>query len=226
MKDGSIVSDILDKFSIDMIDDDSYFISLLFYLGMLTIKAPYHFQLELSIPNYSVKTLYWEYLTNQIAQTSPEMTVKFRQLNDAIYSLAMDGNVRLFIGYISENAFSKLSDYDLQLFDEKYIQIMMLAYLFMNKIYIPMSEYEAVPGRVDIFLQRNQHNPEVRYEWIFELKYCKTSATDSEIDAKRQKGLEQLNQYANSSRMKDRPNLKAALIVFIGKSKFEIIEIQ
>jgi hypothetical protein len=38
--------------------------------------------------------------------------------------------------------------------------------------------------------------------------------------------LEQLKQYVNSSRMKDRPNLKAALIVFIGKNKFEITEIQ
>jgi hypothetical protein len=38
-----------------------------------------------------------------------------------------------------------LSDYDLQRFDEKYIKILPLAYLFMSKIYVPMSEYETVP---------------------------------------------------------------------------------
>jgi hypothetical protein len=72
--------------------------------------------------------------------------------------------------FIAENAFGKLSDYDLQRFDEKYIQILLLAYLFMSKIYIPMSEYETGPGRADIFLQRNPLLPEIKYEWILEIR--------------------------------------------------------
>ncbi|MDR1484191.1 MAG: hypothetical protein LBT09_05160, partial [Planctomycetaceae bacterium] len=76
----------------------------------------------------------------------------------------------------------------------------------------------------DIFLQRNPKFPQVKYECIWELKYCKTDATLAEIDKKRKKGLEQLNQYINSSRLKDRPNLKSALLLFIGKDKYEIIE--
>jgi hypothetical protein len=118
-----------------------------------------------------------------------------------------------------------LSDYDLQRFDEKYIKILLLAYLFMSKIYVPMSEYETVPGRADIYLQRSPLIPGIKYEWLFELKYCKASAPASEIAAKREEGLEQINRYARSHRMKDRADLKAALIVFIGKDKFEITEI-
>jgi hypothetical protein len=147
-------------------------------------------------------------------------------LQSAIYALAMKGDVQGFIAYISENAFSKLSDYDLQRFDEKYIQILMLAYLFMSSIYIPMSEYEAVPGRADIFLQRNPLYPEVRHEWVFEIKYCKTSARDSEIAEKRNEGLGQLKQYLQSYRIKDRPGLKGVLLFFTGKNKFEITEIK
>jgi hypothetical protein len=226
MKDGSIVSEILEKFSIDMIDDDSYFLSLLFYMGMLTIKASHHLLLELSIPNYSVQTMYWEYLANAAKETSPQITISVEKLEKAISGMAMDGDVHLFIDYISKNAFSKLSDYDLRQFDEKYIKILMLAYLFMNKIYVAMSEYETVPGRADIFLQRNSLLPDIKYEWIFELKYCKASATENDIAVKRNTGLEQLKQYANSSRMKDRPNLRAVLIIFIGKDQFEIRELQ
>jgi hypothetical protein len=92
----------------------------------------------------------------------------------------------------------------------------------MNKQYVPMSEYETVPGRADIYLQRSPLVPQVKYEWLLELKYCKTSASASEIAAKREEGLEQINRYARSHRMKDRTDLKAALIVFIGKDKFEI----
>ncbi|MDR1330529.1 MAG: ATP-binding protein [Tannerella sp.] len=224
IRDGSIVSEILEKFPIDMIDDDSYFISLLFYMGMLTVDEPYQFQLKLRIPNYSIKVQYWEYLAKYVLTTSPDITVKSRPLQDAIYALAMKGDVQQFVAYISENAFSKLSDYDLQRFDEKYIQVLMLAYLFMSNIYIPMSEYEAVPGRTDIFLQRNPLYPEIRCEWVFEIKYCKTSARDSEIAEKRAEGLGQLKQYLQSYRIKDRPGLKGVLLFFTGKNKFEITE--
>jgi hypothetical protein len=90
-----------------------------------------------------------------------------------------------------------------------------------------MSEYETVPGRADIFLQRNP-NPiysQARYEWILELKYCKVSDTEAEINAKCKKGLTQIDEYINAYRIKDRPDLKAAVIIFIGKDKFEITEV-
>jgi hypothetical protein len=62
MKDGYIESDILEKFSIDRMNDDSYFVSQLFYMGLLTIKERGYPELLLCIPNYSIRTLYWEYL--------------------------------------------------------------------------------------------------------------------------------------------------------------------
>ncbi|MDR1142427.1 MAG: hypothetical protein LBL62_12095, partial [Planctomycetaceae bacterium] len=54
--------------------------------------------------------------------------------------------------------------------------------------------------------------------------YCKTDAKETEIAQKRKEGLEQLNQYLHSARLKDRPNLKSALLIFIGKDKYEIVE--
>jgi hypothetical protein len=148
----------------------------------------------------------------------------FRTLSEAIYALAMEGDIHRFIEYVSQNAFCKLSDRDLQRFDEKYIQVLLLAYLFMSRVYIPMSEYETVPGRADIYLQRNPNFPQIKYEWVLELKYCKTGAGEEEVAEKRKKGLEQLQQYAQSYRLGERHDLKAALIVFTGKNKFEITE--
>ncbi|GHT52324.1 hypothetical protein AGMMS49982_12240 [Bacteroidia bacterium] len=224
MKEDDIVSEILPKFSIDMLDDDSYFVSLLFYMGLLTIKGQHEFQLKLGIPNYSIKTLYWEYLVKLMQETSPDMSIQSQPLNKAIYALAMEGDVEQFISYVSENAFSKFSDYDLQRYDEKYIQTLLLAYLFMSTVYVPMSEYEAVPGRVDIFLQRSPRLPQIKYEWLFELKYCKTDATEAEIVQQQKKGEEQMQQYVGSHRLGSRPDLKAAVIVFIGKNKYRISE--
>jgi hypothetical protein len=94
----------------------------------------------------------------------------------------------------------------------------------MSRIYVPMSEYETVPGRADIYLQRSPLLPQIKYEWVFELKYCKAGAKESEIAAKRDKGLEQIQQYLASDRLKGRTDLKAAVIIFIGKNKYRIIE--
>ena len=226
MKEGETVSDILKKFSIDRLNDERYFISLLFYMGLLTIKEPYLFQLKLGIPNYSIKTLYWEYIMLLVEETSPDLNVEARPLNEAIYSLAMYGNLEQFIAYISGNAFSKLSDHDLRRFDEKYIQILLLAYLFMSKVYVPMSEYEAVPGRADIYLQRSPLLPQIKYEWLLELKYCKTDASEADIIAQQEEGRKQMEQYLASHRLGGRPDLKAAVIVFTGKSKYRILHIE
>jgi hypothetical protein len=224
MKENGIVSEILEKFSIDMLNDESYFISLLFYMGLLTIEKAQLSRLKLIIPNYSIRTLYWEYLLKLTQESSPEMRVESRLLDEAIYALAMYGDVNSFISYVSQHAFGKLSDHDLRHFDEKYIQILLLAYLFMSKVYVPMSEYEAVPGRTDIYLQRNPLFPQVKYEWIFELKYCKAGAKAPEIAAKRDEALQQLKQYLQSHRLGNRPDMKAAVIVFTGKNMFEITE--
>jgi hypothetical protein len=224
---GVAVPKILKQFSVDQMNNSLYFISLLFYMGLLTVRERQSTKLFLQIPNYSIKTLYWEYLAEMIQDSSSEIRIDADALDDAIDAMAMEGDLNRFIAYISENAFSRLSDHDLQRFDEKYIKILLLAYLFMDKKYVSMSEYETVPGRADIFLQRNP-NPvysQARYEWLLELKYCKASATETEIAAKRDEALTQINKYIHAYRTKDRPDLKAAIIVFVGKDKFEITEI-
>jgi hypothetical protein len=228
MDDGGItVSEIIGEFSIDKMNQHQHFVSLLFYLGLLTITEQDPMgEISLCIPNYSIKTLYWGYLAELMKETSPDMNVEIKTLKNTITAMAMNGDLNRFISYISENAFSRLSDHDLQRFDEKYIKILLLAYLFMSKTYIAMSEYETVPGRADIFLQRNPIYPYARYEWILELKYGKVSATEAEIDVKRKDAIEQIDKYINAHRTKDRPDLKAAVIVFIGKDKFEITEIE
>ncbi|GHV30787.1 hypothetical protein FACS1894177_04000 [Bacteroidia bacterium] len=225
VKEGGIVSELLQKFPIDMLEDDSQFVSLLFYMGLLTIKGSYLNQMRLEIPNYSVKTLYWDYIVRMTQETSPLMTIQSQPLNESIIAAAMEGDINRFIEYVSKNAFSKFSDQDLKHFDEKYIQALLLAYLFMSKIYVPMSEYETVPGRTDIYLQRDPRLPQVKWEWILELKYCKTKAKPNEIAKLQKEGEEQIKQYLASHRLGNRSDLKAAVIVFIGKNKYEIKEL-
>ena len=220
-KEGSIVAEIIEKFPIDILFDDDHFISLLFYMGLITIKEPYLSKVRLCIPNYSIETVYWEYILRLTQETSLLMTVETRPLDEAIEAMAMEGNLHRYIDYVSQNAFSKLSNRDLMHFDEKYIQLLLLAYLFQSKIYIPMSEYETGGGYADIYLQRNPRLPQVKYEWILELKYVKTGE-EQKVPQVRQEASEQLQRYLNAHRLQGRPDLKTAIVVFIGKDKYEL----
>ncbi|MDR0415028.1 MAG: AAA family ATPase, partial [Prevotellaceae bacterium] len=61
-QDGYVSSDVIPKFSIDKLHDSENFMSLLFYLGLLTIDRYENGKTLLKIPNYSIRTVYWDYI--------------------------------------------------------------------------------------------------------------------------------------------------------------------
>jgi hypothetical protein len=220
-KDGAITANIIEKFSMDMMFSEEYFISLLFYMGLITIKGQELGGVRLGIPNFSIETVYWEYIRRLTRESSPLMTVDSRQLSEAVKAMATDGDLFPYIDYVSKNAFSKLSDKDLRHFDEKYIKILLLSYLFQSEIYIPMSEYETGSGYADIFLQRNPQLPQIKYEWVLELKYLKTNE-EAKLPQAREEAAEQLKRYIRAHRLAGRTDLKTAIVIFTGKNSFQI----
>jgi hypothetical protein len=222
LKNEGIVTKIHSKFSIDELFHDEYFVSLLFYMGLLTIEKPTLGSLQLRIPNYSIKTVLWEYILKSV-QRNAGFVINTTELECSIISLAIHGQAKPIIDYVSRNIFNKLSNQDLKKFDEKYIKIMLLGALFQSNVYVPKSETETNTGYIDIYLKRSPLLPEVKYEWIFELKYFKASKKPS--DADRINAQEQLLKYAGSYEMKDRNDLKKAVILFVGKNKYELFEV-
>ncbi|GHT39766.1 hypothetical protein FACS189437_04090 [Bacteroidia bacterium] len=93
IKEGAITANIIKKFSIDRLYDNEYFVSLLFYMGLLTIQEPDFLQIRLTIPNYSIQTIYWEYFRLLMQETSPEVIVEVRPLISSIKAMAMEGDV-------------------------------------------------------------------------------------------------------------------------------------
>ena len=220
---GGVTTEIVTKFSIDRLFDNEYFVSLLFYMGLLTIDKPAFAKVRLRIPNYSIETIYWEYFRLLLSDTSPEVKVDMSELDNSIQAMAMDGDAEPFIHYLSSNVFSKLSNRDLIHFSEKYIQIMLLSYLFQSKIYVPVSEYEVESGYIDIYVKRSPLLPQIKYEWLFELKYLKVRE-ENLLEKKREEAKEQLKRYRESKQFKGRGDLKAVAVVFVGKEEYEMEE--
>ncbi len=223
VKENGIVSDIASKFSIGRLEDTDYFVSLLFYMGLLTIDRFEMGSTYLKIPNYSVKTIYWEYLMRLTRELNGDVLVDLSAQKAAIRELAYHGNPLPYVGYVSENVFARLSNRDLVRFDEKYIKIMLLNGLFQSRIYVPISELEVETGYVDIWLGRSPLLPDIRYEWAWEVKYLK-KGDESLLPEKKAEAIAQLERYRNSERFKNRADLRYAALLFVGKDSYEVVE--
>jgi hypothetical protein len=219
-----IISDVISKFSIDRLEDTKYFISLLFYMGLLTVDKYQEGRLFLKIPNNSIRTVYWEYLEQLTLEWNKDVMIDLTQQTDAVWELAYRGNLHPYIEYVSKNIFSRLSNRDLQQFNEKYIKIMLLNGLFQSKLYVPRTEKEVENGYIDIFLQRSPLLPDIKYEWVWEIKYIK-KADAKNVETAREQARTQLEKYRYSHLFAGRKDVRFLSILFIGKDKYEMAEL-
>ena len=218
-----IVADIVTRFSFDRMYDEDYFVSLLFYMGLLTIKGTKYGKPKLGMPNYVIKKIFWEYFEKSLKKEY-DIRNRTEELAKVIWELGIDGKIEPFLEYISKNVLKVLSNRDFIKFDEKYIKVVLFSYLTTSNLYRPISEREVENGYIDIYLEKDIRMPEVNYEWIIELKYIKKSERNKLEEVKKE-GLKQLKGYVDSREFEGREYTKQALIVFVGKDEYEVVEI-
>jgi hypothetical protein len=221
---GTNVANIISQFPLNKMYSNEYFVSLLFYMGLLTIDNFQRGKYYLKIPNYSVQTLYWEYLV-EIISNDNNVKIDQDQLCNAVEDLAYNGKLQPYIDYVSQHILLKLANRDLIHFDEKYVKFMLLMGLYQSTLYKPTSEKEVENGYIDIFLNRSPSITDVKYEWAWEIKYLKVKDAN-EIKNKKQEAVKQLEKYKQSALLKDKANVKYAAIIFIGKDQYEICEVE
>ncbi|EGD50584.1 AAA-ATPase-like protein [Thermoanaerobacter ethanolicus JW 200] len=223
IKEEGIVAEIVTKFSFDRMYDEEYFVSLLFYMGLLTIERQEKTRLFLKIPNYVIKTIMWEYIETNLKKEY-KINLDLNELRKTIEEMAYEGRIKPYIEYISQNVLKVLSNRDIINFDEKYIKVILITYLVNSKAYRPISERETEGGYIDIYLERDIRIPDIKYEWLIELKYVKKSEKDK-VDKIKEEGIKQLKRYRESKGLKERKDVKQALIIFIGKDEYQVIEV-
>ncbi|MGV8147021.1 MAG: AAA family ATPase [Alkaliphilus sp.] len=223
IKNESIVAKIVTRFSFDNMNDEDNFVSLLFYMGLLTNDSIVYGETKLTIPNYVTKEIFWEYFNKK---TRKEYSIEHNteELAKVIWQAGIDGDIKPFIEYISRNVLKKLSNRDLIQFDEKYIKAILFSYLTISNVFRPRSEQEIENGYIDIYLEKDIRTPEAKYEWLIELKYLKKSES-KQIEKAKEEGLKQLKRYASSIEFEGKKNLKKALIIFSGKSNYVFVEV-
>jgi len=198
------------------------FITMLFNIGLLTIKKPGVIT-TFEIPNKVMDNVYLEYLVN-LTQTQANYQIDFEKQELALAQLGEDGDIGPLTDLVSD-FLTHTAVRNKQKFDEKYVKLTYMMLLATNNQFLTYDEYPAGQGFIDLFIQKTPASY-ATYEYMIELKYLKKDdTTDVRIEAKVAEAREQMDKYLNDERMSDRPSLKKYIIVFSGFNVVRMEEI-
>lgn len=191
--------------------DAKALISLLYYMGYLTITHATQMKIELQMPNLVLKSLYLDYMQYVLMKRAHTRIEGLRQ--DEMCWALIEGNIDVLVE-LTERLLKGLSNRDYERFDEKYIKVVMLSLLSNVKFYIPHSEYEvSADGYVDLYLQA-AIEPEQSAHYFIELKYIKAKATKQAQKKVEQAGVSAMRKYLQNPPAQSIKNLQAYVLVF------------
>jgi hypothetical protein len=167
---GGTSSKIEKGFPLEKLANEQNFKSLLFYLGLLTIKGPEKNKLYLEIPNETAQRLYYDYIEEAYSETGI-FSLDLSEYSDLMTDMAYDGKWELLFEYLTGRMEKSMSLRDL-ITGEKSIQAFLNVYLGLSDLYIIHSEKELNKGYADIvmepFLARYEG---IEYSYLLEIKY-------------------------------------------------------
>ncbi|MEM6316079.1 MAG: AAA family ATPase [Bacteroidota bacterium] len=205
-------ANIVAEFSLVKTFSKNDFISLLFYLGFLTIKNTESGFLQLGVPNYVIQRLYFDFFVAQLTEKE-EMPTRLSQLQNSIVEMAMEGNPHPFFQEV-EHVLQHLSRRDYQRFSEKYVKAIIMALALQVETFFVKSEREHASGYSDLlFLQRPPIN--IDHQYLFELKYLKQSDKKELADTQQQAKQQLLAYLDGASELQAIPNLQAWTVVVV-----------
>lgn len=193
------------------------FLSLLFYMGMLSFRELAVIGWRFEIPNYVIKKLYFEYFTAVYLDKTKFAKTK-RPIAQSITALIGEGKPEPFFNIVEYVLAENHSNRDELSYGEKHLQTLMIGLLFPYESYYIHSEYEARKGYPDIYLEKMPNRP-VKYDIVLELKYVKKSAQHT-LEKVIAQAETQLDEYMRSERF-SRPDILGFYVVFLGGEVYQ-----
>ena len=213
------------------------FVSLLFYMGFISIKEGLLSLDRFAPPNFVIELLFYDYFLHLVKNHT---TVDFenQRIGEIILELAQNNNIQPLVE-LTEKTLQNISNRDYIKLDEKHIKLLFIAYTHAAGIYYIKSEAEINRKYPDLMLlYRAPFFP--NYQFLFEFKYvkkedapkpAKKNKAITQLQEKKEEAITQLITYSNSPESKDfigtqgggMKTVKGYVIVFVG-DKAEIVE--
>jgi hypothetical protein len=219
---GQVAAQLTRQFSFekDFTRDD--LISLLFYLGIVTIKAAELSRFIFEPPNFVITQLYFTYF-QQVVLRRASLRADDLRIYDRVLKLAQENDIAPLIEAV-ESILLQLSNRDAVGFDEKYVKAIFASLLYPTQIYTVFSEYETKRRYVDLLLTRR---PPIdpNFQFAFELKYIKQQDAD-QLETVKAEGLTQIRNYLRHEKLQVLSDLRAWLVVFVGPKAAVVMAVE
>ena len=228
---GTVTARLTDIFNFEKTFTEYDITSLLFYMGWLTIKEAEEGERSFifKIPNRVIQELYYDYFV-AISEQESNLNRTYVDIDKALSALSKNNNPHPFLELIKALIDKQLSLRDAQKFDEKHLKMLLIPYLSLSATHYVASEPEWEKQYADIVLLKRP-NVETKYNFIFELKYLKKAdknkkdalTGEKNIDKVTQEARQQLAEYLKTDNAKRLTNLKAWLLILVGR-EWHLIE--
>ena len=225
LSEGHIRSEIIDQFGVKSVEDSqTHFLSLLYFLGMLTLgaspRSPYGYDLE--IPNRVIRELQWEHLALMLEENA-KIQMDVSALREAIGAMAVLGDIAPFLSLFHTQVLQTFSNRDMRGLDEKTIKLLLMTYASLGRAFYPLSEREFAQGYGDLFLAASKNLSGANFSWLLEFKYLKVGAKQAQIEAAFAEAEAQVARYSADPALLPHllgdKKLKAGMLVFLGAKK-------
>lgn len=206
-----IVNTIIEKFNpvIEFTENDM--ISMLYYLGYLTISGELVGIPELTIPNKVMKEIYADYFM-QMMDKEAEFRIDNNANQEILIQLAKEGRIDKIVE-ILKIYLNNLSNRDLIKFDEKYIKLIFYCIAMNIKAYSTKSEMEVNRNYPDILLVPRDSSKGYKAVMV-EFKYIKKGEV-AKLEDKQKEAREQIERYSSFEDIKDIQGLRKYTIVVV-----------
>jgi Predicted AAA-ATPase/PD-(D/E)XK nuclease superfamily len=209
---GEVTAVLTDQYSFERGFTQDDLVSLLFYMGFLTIKKEHLNRFTFAFPNYVIKKLYADYFLNAILQ-SAKIPIDNRPVNNAIEEMADRGNPKPFFEQV-KLVIKYFSTRDSAHFNENTLKAIIISLLHQQGFYYIHSEYETDWSYMDIFLEAIR-GQKPQFEVAMELKYA-PKAGEKAIETIFESASTQLKNYLNTPKFNARTNIKSYVVVLAG----------
>ena len=204
-----IVNTIIEKFNPAIEFTENDMISMLYYLGYLTISGELVGIPELTIPNKVMKEIYADYFM-QMMDKEAEFRIDNNANQEILIQLAQEGRIDKIVE-ILKIYLNNLSNRDLIKFDEKYIKLIFYCIAMNIKAYSTKSEMEVNRNYPDILLVPRDSSKGYKAVMV-EFKYLKKGEV-AKLEDKQKEAKEQIERYSNFEDIKDIQGLRKYTIV-------------
>ncbi|MEA1974344.1 MAG: AAA family ATPase, partial [Bacillota bacterium] len=154
------------------IDVNTNIKSLLFYLGLVTIKEQQEDAVILKIPNYTADKIYWEYIRRVFKAA---VNLRYEKLVKAMRKMQLESNINDLM-VIYENILNQLSNRDLTHHTEETSKGIFITLINTDGLYLIQSERKAKDGYTDLYLREDVlYKEAIKYRYMIEFKHLKMS---------------------------------------------------